>query len=115
MNFADATANLTADFDYDDGDVITRLEAPNMSIDGYSFTGDEVNLYLDDGSGEVPVDLTGANSESGSAGLFFGPIDEGFGVPSAFGAVALKEGDDDAIWLSATGDAISSDKNVPPE
>jgi hypothetical protein len=81
-----------------------------MLIDGYSFTGDEINLYL----GDNPVDLTGANSEAGSAGIFVDPIDEVHLVPDWFVAVGVVEGDDDALWFSANGESIGSE-GVPAD
>lgn len=102
VDFSTATVDLTLNFE--GAARIDRIEAPNMLIDGYSFTGDEVNLYL----GDSPVDLTGANSDAASAGIFVDPIDEEHLVPDWFVAVGVVEGDDDALWFSASGEAFDS-------
>lgn len=105
VDFAGKTADLFTLYTVGDGiGTVNKINSLNMDIDGYSFTGDEVYLYLDD----VPVDLTGPNSEGAGAGLFFGPIDPGLLVPTGFGAIAVLTGDDDAIWTATTGVAVSS-------
>lgn len=107
VDFGAGTANLSATFP----GYIKTILVPNMLIDGYSFTGDEVELY--DALG--PIDLTGANSQAASAGMFFEAIDGTWDVPEWFGAVAVREGDDDAIWLNSIGAAISSADIIPAD
>lgn len=78
-----------------------EMRALNMTIDGYTFTGDEVVLLLEDS----PVDLdtiTGNDTKTASAGMFFGPVD-GDGTPIEYGAVAIISGDDDKVLLLSAG------------
>lgn len=86
-----------------------EMRALNMTIDGYTFTGDEVILLLED----APVDLdsiTGNDTRTASAGMFFGPVD-GDGTPIEYGAVAIISGDADKVLLLSAG---SVDAPPPP-
>lgn len=100
VNFAASDADLTIDLDEFDASIteFDQIVANNMVIDGYSFTGDEALLLL---LGE-PVNVTGANTDSAAAGLFFGPIN-GDGNPEEFGAVAVVGGDDGYVYGLAEG------------
>ena len=101
-----STLSVDLELDFGPNGEIDIIEVKNMSIDGYSFSGDEVTLYKEG----IPVDLTGANTEAGSAGLFGGPIDD---VPAWFVAVGVVEGDDDALWFDTDGQSFSSENIVP--
>ncbi len=59
-------ANIT-DFD--------QIQSTGMTIEGYTFTGDQGILLLDSAQVDEFGELTGVNTDSASAGIFFGPDD----------------------------------------
>lgn len=79
-----------------------EIQALNMQIDGYSFTGDEMVFLLE----SQTVDITGTNSSSATAGMFFGTVD-GEGTPVEFGAVGVATGDSNSVILVTTGGLVS--------
>ena len=109
---ADVTSTLTVDFGAGSADLVAdtfvnstivgfdSMESRNMTIDGYTFYGDEVVLR----NGTDEVDITGANTEAAGAGLFYGPTIDG--NPSEFGAIATVAGDDDAVILVTEGQLV---------
>jgi hypothetical protein len=105
VNFGNSTADLYAYVESGAIDSFTRLESLNMTIDGYTFTSNDIALY--DGGTEVDFeDVTGADSDGAAAGMFFGPIDTN-GNPIEFGAVAILSGDDDKLIMYTAGDITS--------
>lgn len=113
---ADGTSELYVDFGAGTADLyayvgagtitdFTRLESLNMTINGYTFTSGDVDLY--NGGASVPLsDVTGANSDGAAAGMFFGPVDTN-GNPIEFGAVAIVSGDSDKLIMYTAGDITS--------
>ena len=97
-DFEGSTAELIAVLN--DGDIsdFNVIYAPNMTIDGNTFTGNEVEFY----DGLTPVDVTGANTSTASAGMFFGIVDEN-GYPAEYGAVLVSTGDNESVLLVAGG------------
>lgn len=110
---ADVSSTLTVDFGAGSADLVAdtfvnstivdfdSMESRNMTIDGYTFYGDEVVLL----NGINEVDITGANTEAAGAGLFYGPTSGG--NPSEFGAIATIYGDDDAVLLVTEGQLVA--------
>lgn len=100
VDFLNGVADLTIDLDEFDASIteFDQIVSNNMQIDGYTFTGDEAVLLL---LGE-PVNVTGTNTDSASAGIFYGPVN-GDGNPEEFGAVAVVGGDDGYVYGLAEG------------
>ena len=105
VNFGNSTADLYAYVGGGTIDSFTRLESLNMTINGYTFTSNNIALY--DGPTKVDFeDVTGADSDGAAAGMFFGPVDTN-GNPIEFGAVAILSGDDDKLVMITAGDITS--------
>lgn len=107
VNFAASDADLTIDLDEFDASITAfdQIVANDMVIDGYTFTGDEAVLLLEiepDVFVDVTNSLTGANTDSAAAGMFFGPVNAD-GNPEEFGAVAVVGGDDGFVYGLAEG------------
>ncbi len=102
VDFGAKTADLYA-YTSELGTIATfdEIQALNMQVDGYSFTGDEMVFLLESEN----VNVTGANTDSAAAGLFFGTVD-GLGNPAEFGAVGVASGDSDQVILIANGGFI---------
>lgn len=100
VDFLTGLADLTIDLDEFDNAIteFDQIVSNNMQIDGYTFTGDEALLLL---LGE-PVNVTGTNTDSASAGIFYGPVNAD-GNPEEFGAVAVVGGDDGYVYGLAEG------------
>lgn len=98
VDFGASTANLYAALTSGTLTSFNQVQSLNMEIDGYTFTGDEVVLLLNDN----PVNVTGASTAGSGAGMFFGPIDLD-GNPIEYGAVAIVSGDDDRVVLLSAG------------
>ena len=104
---------LTVNFNAGDAELIAnitegtitdfyKLVSSNMTVEGYSFTGNEIKLYnlLSD---EVALDdVVGADTRDAAAGMFFGNVN-GEGYPVEYGAIAVVTGDDDKLLLLADG------------
>ena len=109
------TSSLTVNFNAGDAELIAliddgtitgfdKLVSSNMTVEGYSFTGNEISLY--DGGLEVDLDdVVGADTNDAAAGMFFGNVD-GDGYPVEYGAVAVVTGDDDKLLVLADGDLV---------
>ncbi len=101
VDFGSGTADLFTEVTSGTIVAFDEMQALNMKIDGYTFTGDEVLLFLED----APVSLasvTGDSTNAAAAGMFFGPVDPD-GNPIEYGAVAIISGDDDKVILLSAG------------
>ena len=104
VNFNTGDANLTAVIDFGAITDFDTLVSSNMTVEGYSFTGNEIKLY--DGGLEVDLDdVVGADTRDAAAGMFFGNVD-GDGYPVEYGAVAVVTGDDDKLLVLANGELV---------
>jgi hypothetical protein len=102
VDFEGKTADLLAGPDTDSLG-FDYLESLDMAIDGYAFTGDTVTLYDEF---DAEVNITGENTKSASAGMFFGPIDVLTDAPEQFGAIAIVTGDDDILFMRTIGGVV---------
>lgn len=98
VDFGAATADLYAAITSGTLTSFNQVQSLNMEIDGYTFTGDEVVLLLNDN----PVNVTGASTSGSGAGMFYGPVDL-HGNPIEYGAVAIVSGNDDRVVLLSAG------------
>lgn len=112
VNFAgEGTADLNIYLPVDAANItdFDQIQSMGMTIDGYTFTGDQVILLLDSTQVNEFGELTGVNTDGASAGIFFGPVDFN-GNPEEFGAVAVVGGDSSYVYgLAAGGNPVPAD------
>lgn len=102
VNFAEGSAELIAVVGVGDITSFDKLVSSNMAIEGYSFTGTQIELS----NGGLDVDLddvVGDDTRDAAAGMFFGNVDAD-DYPVEFGAVGVVTGDDDKLLLLTTGE-----------
>lgn len=103
VDFLNGLADLTIDLDQFDASItdFDQIVSNDMSIDGYTFTGDNAVLLLL--GNDVTEAIVGLNSDGAAAGMFFGPANTD-GNPEEFGAVSVVGGDDGYVYGVAQGD-----------